>query len=223
MLKEKLMSTYKNDKIIHKMALYSNDILGKQLHPDYKFSFKSILGELYTLGNGMRYINSEELDIKYLSKPLNNKLFRKIVRGKFKDVPNYWGITELLLVDRLMADRELVFSLYKELEIDKFTFVPYIKLKRGIIPTEVINDKLRGYGYVVTDVINKLIISLNIFIKDRNIVDYTKLDKKQFKEFKGIFKTSIFDNIESNSKTTNITYNLVDISNNELRKIYIGG
>lgn len=225
MLKEKLINSYKNDKTIYKIALYSDESdesLGRQLHPDFKFSFKSLLGEIYTLGNGMRYINSEELDIKYISKPLSNSIYKKIAKGKFKDVPNYWSITEMLLVDRIMADRDLVLSIYETLDVDKFTFIPYIKLKRGIIPTEVINDKLRRYGYIVNYTINDILKIFDKFIKNKNIEDYKNIDKKHFKEFKIIFKTYVFNKIEKDSKTDMITENMVEISNEDLRNTYIG-
>ena len=222
MLKEKMVNAYINDKEMHKIALYSEDELGRQLHPDYIFSFKSLFGELYTLGNGMRYINSEELDIKYISKPLSNSIYKKIAKGNFKDVPNYWEVIELLLVDRIMADKDLVYKLYEDLEVNRFTFVPYIKLKRGIIPTEVINDKLRRYGYIVNDVVNNMLKLFDKFIKDNEITDYKHMDKKLFKKFKILFKTYIFENVEKNSKTDKITDNIVDISNDDLKNVYIG-
>ena len=207
------------------VAPFSTDEIGRELHPSFKFSYKSIVGELYSLQNGMRYLNANKFNIKYLNRPLDKTIYNEIFKGGFKTVPNYWEIVKLLTIDRILADKDLVYKLYLNLtELNFFVFKPKIVLKKGIISETVDNDKLFIYGKILNNLVKTIITELKnykVYDDDLTIENLrTSISKKDYKEFKTKVKSIVFTDAIAKSEG-NIVANVADVDNNELKTIFL--
>lgn len=227
-MSEKEMSNMKSDnkqKTPIIVASYSDDSIGKRLHPDYPFSYNSILGELYSLGNGMRYINSIKFDIAKLNKKINTAEYIKINQGGKKFIKNYWEIVTLLTIDRILADKKLVYDMVETYsdDVSNIEFILKYKLKKGIIHEEIVNNKLYIYGKILTSLVNKVVSAYNNYIKSDNVeIDNIRdMSNKTYKYLKNKIKEDVFD-IAVTKADGNICEGLVDINNDELKKAFLG-
>lgn len=226
MLKKKLTSVINNDnqKTSIVVASYSDDPIGKRLHPDYPFSYNSILGELYSLGNGMRYINSKEFDIAKLNKKIDTAEYIKIKQGGMTFVKNYWEFITLLTIDRVLADKKLVYDMVETYgsNVSNIEFIVKYKLKKGIISEEIVNNKLYIYGKILTKLINKVVSVFNNYINSDNVEinNIRDMSSATFKHLKNIIKEDVFKNTVVRADG-NISEGLVNISNEELKKVFL--
>lgn len=213
-----------SDKIEIIIAPFSNDSIGKRLHPDYKFSFRSLLGEMYNLGSGMRYINSNEFKLSSLGKKIDTKEFNKIKAGGTKYVANYWEFVKLLTLDRILADKELVFDLVNELgsDVSKVKFTILYKLTQGIATEEVLNTKLFTYGVILESLVNKIVTRFLGFLDSHPKVSSIEyISTYDYKFIKDKIKQEVFDIAVSRSDGS-IATDIADIDNETLRKAYMG-
>jgi len=206
------------------IAPFSEDRIGKQLHPDFKFSFRSLLGEMYSLGNGMRFINSKEFKLSSLNKKIDTREFNKIKSGGTKFITNYWEFAKLLTLDRILADKVLVYDLvntYGE-DIKDIKFTILYRLNKGIASEDVLNTKLFTYGVILESLVNKVVSRFLGYLWNNPKVDkINDISNSDYKYIKNKIKMEVFDNAVSRSDGQ-IASGIVDIENEDLREAYTG-
>jgi len=210
-----------NKPIVIDIAAYAEPgTVSKQLHPDTPKRFKSILGDLYSLGNGMRYLNSVKFKLPWLSKELSKSEFNEIRKGGSKNVPNYWELVKLLTVDRILSDKQLIMdidALTAEEGINRYLFTAKLHITKGILDEYIVNDKLKVYSIIVTRVIKDTINEL----KDgKNPIDETTME--DFKAFKTAYKEKVwFDVLKRTIEGTTVAEGVSDISDEDLKKAFL--
>lgn len=203
--KDKITMDKTIDILSYKHTVDKNSI-GGALHPDTFFSFRCILGNVYTLGNAMRFLNSTEFNPSWLDKQLTDKSFRTIKRGKGRSITYYWELVTLLLTDRLLADKRLLSVLQSELnEYDNVKFVPKIKPNKGIITGLMVNNKLKTYGVILDKIVPMVLDEY----RDMDI-SIGKLSKSVYKRKKDIVKKKIWDSTVNRVAKRDTNYRLCE-------------
>jgi len=159
-------------------AFEQESSIGRMLHPNTPFRFKSIMGELYSLSNGMFFMNTVNFKIKWLNEELTSARYKAIRKSPKKNVPNYWEVVKLLIVDRILQDGVLLDKLMKEIpqDTENIYFKPVVKIKRGVLTSIIKNDKLHIYGVILSKIVK---IIRNSF-KENNIEDIYDVDEIAF-------------------------------------------
>jgi len=156
------------DGAVLKLDLREKNMFGK-LHPAYVSKHFTFIGKVYNMLNAMNLINKDDEALKYINRKLTFEDITNIKKMKTKNVPRYWDIVKLILVDRIFSDVELFkeITMY-EFPIDFWSFETIIPLKRGMITTYVTADKHTYYNKVLKDVITELLEELEEFENDLN-------------------------------------------------------
>lgn len=210
-----------NKPIVIDIAAYAEPgSVSKQLHPDTPKRFKSILGDLYSLGNGMRYLNSSKFKLSWLSKELSKNEFNEIRKGGSKNVPNYWELVKLLAVDRILSDKQLILDIDKLTSkegINRYLFTAKLHLTKGILDEYIVNDKLKVYSIIVTRIIKDTINEL----KD-GAVHMDDATMENFKAFKTSYKEKVWEDVVKRATNgTNIAEGVSDISDEKLKAAFL--
>jgi len=188
------------------------------LHPKFVKPFNSIIGKVNSLENALLFLSREFFPVQKLDKELSPGLRKKIFRSKVRSLPNYWYIVELIATDRVLMDKAIVKELISIPEVEKTYFKIYHKIKKGVIETEVENEKLRRLAKQYK------IITLNILdvVKEMEINpdEITELPLKEYKEFKNKTKEKIWNDIIKR-KEGRIMENISDVSDEDVYKIFM--
>jgi len=228
-LKEIKQTMIKDSEIV-KLDLREKNMFGK-LHPAYVTKHFTFIGKVYNMLNAMNLINKDDEALKYINRKLTFEDITDIKKMKTKNVPRYWDIIKLILVDRIFSDIELLKEIYAyEFPKDFWLFETIIPLKRGMITTYVTADKHTYYNKVLKDVIVELkekleeyenelnTDSLDDYNSDIEIVDTGLLENYDvIKTFKQKFKKHIIEKMLE--KDNGIILN--NVTNKELKEKYI--
>ena len=197
---------------------YPENTINYKLNPDAPHKFKSILGDTYSLGNGMKYFGFEDFKLAWVSKSLSNHENMIIKKSSRRDMPNYWNVVTLLLHDRLLQDRELLQQMNEELAGDlirKTSFIPYLKIKRGIIIDEIPNDKLRIYGRLLNSHGKRIIYRIREELGENN--DIRELPDDAWDDFTTMLKKEYVDIMLDHLKSPNLMDGInVEVTNEEI-------
>lgn len=207
------------EKVIVKITSYGKEPIANSLHPDYAHSFNSILGDIYSTGNGMRYLNSNVFKPKWLSSKITGFIYVKIKQGGNKSIPNYWDLVKFILVDRLLSDKKLLTSLYitYSTTINHTYFVPHIILNRGIIEEELPNDKLDIYGRILKQLIKYIFDATD---ESGLGSDYINIETDDYKNLKHTIKEDVFNYSLKRCKGR-LADGVSDVTNEELRAKFL--
>jgi len=199
----------------------TNDIIGMQLHPDAEYRFETFFGKVYSLGNALRFIKYENFKLNMLNKKLPHIEFRKFRKETQRDVKHYWDLAKLVIADRLVSDRELLKMINNEHgdDILNTRFIPYVKVRRGIIQTKVPNDKLKVYGVILSRLIQTLITEHGDIISDGSDEEYA--------DAMHAFKINVWNDVaervgSTNLEEQNIAKGFFDITDKKLLDAFIG-
>ena len=208
------VAAYKEDEVESKLAL--EYILNKP--------FNSIFGKLKSIKPVIWLLNYDNFNPIYLTKPMTPRERTNWFKSRRKRyVPNSTEIFKLVVTDRLLSDKDLLQSVAEKIQevsngnTEQILFVPYIKIKRGIITTETPNKNLRIYGVVLTRVIR--------FIMDEfKDTDIRELSKEEFHERKLKIKEKVWEDVQHYAKDHPILNNLLEgmeISDDELKERFM--
>ena len=222
---EALKDQYTQQKTLFNIGKhFEKGSINERLSIEHHFNFKSLLGNTYSINNFKMYLTYQNAKPAWINTPLRSEdyIFMK-TKGVKRDVPNYWNIITLVLVDRILADKKLVNDMNNEFKgsvLDTIRIMPMIEVKRGITKVETFNDKLKTYGIISGINIRQIVSEYrNRFGDD---VDIEALDKDVYKEFKNSVKSDILDRIFSNLKSDNLFDGFDDsITNDDVRAAYL--
>ncbi|RLF08135.1 MAG: hypothetical protein DRJ64_01605, partial [Thermoprotei archaeon] len=131
---------------------FEKGTINNRLNIDYVFNFTSLFGEIYSVGNVMRYLSYTNAIPSWISGPLRKEDHMIIKRNTTKrDVPNYWNILALIISDRIIADKQLiidVLALYPGDSLEKLRIMPMHKVKSGLLNEEVFNARLKVFAII---------------------------------------------------------------------------
>ena len=209
------------------VAAYREDPVESKLALEYIVDkpFNTIFGKLRSLKPVIWLLNYDNFNPIYLTKPMSPKERIKWFKSRRKRyVPNGTEIFKLVVTDRLLADKELIQSVrdkIKELnggDAEQVLFVPYIKIKRGVISTETPNKNLRVYGVVLTRVVR--------FILDefKDVENIKELDREEFHKRKMNVKAKVWEDVQHYAKDHPILVNLIkdtSIDDEELKERFM--
>lgn len=193
--------------------------IGLLLHPNTHTEFKTILGPLYSMSNGMFFLNSSVFKINWLNQPLDNDKFKIIRKNKKRNVPNYWELVKLMLADRLLQDKDLLVKLAKEFpeDIDGTVFNPVLKIKRGILTEVITNDKLYIYGIILSRLVQHIVTLL----RSGEIGDYEHLTNAEYKLLVTNIKKYVWDDIIDRVDNNILAAINDDMDNDTLKKEFM--
>ncbi len=211
----------KNNTINITVATYeANDSLGKLLHPDTNHVFSSILGELASSGNGMRFINHTGFKMSWLNRSLTKREYGIMKQGGTRNVPNYWELIKLVLTDRILSDRVLINKLIESVAGDvELKFTCKIKIDKGMmLNQEVDNDKLFIYNVLLGKVVKFIVKEYKEVFDD---IDIFTLSIHDLNRLNLDIKEQVWSSVIERTKDVDIAKNLTEISNEELKKIFM--
>ena len=192
----------------------------KILHPDYQYSFNSILGRCWTLGNGIRFINNDEFKLNWLGRRLSKQEFNAVKYSDKTYIPRYWDIANILLVDRILSDKKAM-----KLLIDITTndaknklitkFVVYFNYIRGVFTKEIPVEKLTVYSLQLTVLAN----NLRMIAKELEIDDVETVNLEKLTSLKHKIRMKTFE--EMLEKEGCILEGLAPLNNNELGERWV--
>jgi len=171
-----------------------------------QYKFVSIFGEIYSIGNVMAYLRYEGAKPAWITSHINKKDYDTTRKFSNKrNVPNYWNIISLIIVDRLLADKQLIDDInakFPNEDIYAIRLIPTTIVRRGLIEEEANNEKLRTYGIITGINVRDIIIEFrNTF---GNNAKATELDKDKFKEFKTKMKQIVIGRVMDHLKSDNL-------------------
>jgi len=219
------MSDKNGGNIIVKVTKYGDNEIGDRLHPDYEYRFKSILGNIYCLGNGMRFLNNDAFPTSLLNKRLNNKDFKRIVKNKdTKFIPNYWELVKLLTADRLLSDKHLLDDINEKYgdKIDNVTFKPMLRLSQGIVDEEINNDKLFIYGKILDKLLRLIIKTYRKYLEDKDTTTIVEIDKVTFKRLKQDIKEVVIADAIKRADGSDLATSVSTTTDDELKNKFMG-
>ena len=205
--------------IINISTFELEDSIGALLHPNTPYRFYSILGPLYSLSNGMFFLNSTAFKIGWLDSKITNDEFKIIRRSPKRNVPNYWEIVKLLITDRIVQDKPLLIKLVKDLpeDVDNVLFNPVLKIKRGILTEVIKNDKLYIYGLILS----RLVQFIVKYLRGPEIGDYENMTDAEYKQFVQATKEYIWEDVKERSKGNILSVINDSINDDDLLKEFM--
>jgi len=204
--------------VIIALDLYSNNDMAKTLHPDFKYSYKTFIGNIYSIGNAMRYIAFNNFKPEWLDKKLDDKNIKALRNGGNREVSQYWGLVRLLLADRILSDKVLINKILAIEDVKNIKFTSLIKQNKGILEaTYVVNKKHIVYCKFLSDIL----ITITEAFKDCK-EDITQMDNRTYKTIKTNIKVGIFEDVLKRSGPDHaILESFSNKTNDELKEVYL--
>lgn len=197
--------------------------LASYLHPDFSYKFMTFFGNVYSMGVVMRFIAFEKYDSNWLGRKATSQEMSIIKKGGNRDVPNYWGLIKLLMVDRFLSDKKFINTIMTTPDITTVNFQSHIQINSGLLESRTVeNKKLIVYCKFIKEIINLIYIK---FSQDENFIKAGTIDnlsKEDYKKIKTDIKRKIFSKVlEFRKGDKNLLYPLLDSTDEELKKVYM--
>lgn len=134
-----------------------NDI-GKQLSygAPIKLKVSTPLGDIGSIRNAVTFWSRDEVEISFLQKRnLSSRDIKLIERLKFSRKINYWAFIAVVVLDRIISDKDLLDNILKLPRDLFFTAFSSTTLPSGIVHTARLNKMV-----VYIEILNKIKIGL---------------------------------------------------------------
>jgi len=184
-----------------------------RLHPKHVSKFKSrLLGDVMSIENVMYYLNKRKAGISILDKVLTDKDRERLDGYKTHHVPNYWYAIELVVLDKILSDKELLNEILKMKNLKEKRIEIYSKIKRGAIEINEVDSKYIKYAKGLKAI-------LNIIADVRDELGITEINNDDdYKIFKKRVTEEVVKDIEKRLKTEFLDI----ISTEDMKKAMLG-